>query len=52
MSSYHFALLYDGNYSFYAKCMNDLLCDVFIIIVSANFLYETIIFNGFLSRSD
>ncbi len=46
------ALLYGDNYSLNAECMNDSLCDVFITIVSANFLYETIIFNRFLSRSD
>jgi len=39
-----FALLYGGNYSFYAEYMNNnnLLCDMLIIIVLANFLYETI----------
>jgi len=27
---------------FIAECMNNLLCNMLIIIVSANFLYETI----------
>jgi len=46
------ALLYGDNYSFYDECMNDLLWDMFIIIVSANFLYGIIIFNVFFSHSD
>lgn len=44
MFSYYLALLYGGNYSFYAECMNNLLCDMLIIIISANLLYETIYF--------
>ncbi len=45
--SYYLALLYGSDYSVYAQYMNELLCDMLLTIVSANFLYE----NSFLSNS-